>query len=155
MSDLPPADWLRGMQGAEHPESTRLRIEKEYIDNITALRRENIDGVYEYLNALIDKVKEELAHTRSSSNDLRRAALGQHIDEISAYLVRHGIEMSPPNKYGEQYGAAARDFYVLEEIPHFIGEIKCIIDQWRAKQLDALYDELLQLIRFGSYSKGH
>ncbi len=144
----PPASWLRGLQGAEHPDSTRLRIEKEYIDSITALRRENIDGVYEYLNSLIEKAKEELGHARSSSNDLRRASLGQHIEEISAYLHTHGIEVAPPNKYGEQYGAANSNFYVLEEIPGYIGEIKCIVDQWRAKQLDGLYDELLKLINF-------
>jgi hypothetical protein len=142
----PPATWARAPQGAEHPDSTRIRIEKEYIDTITALRRENIDAVYEYLTTLIEKAKEELGHARSSSNDLRRAALGQHIEEISAYLKTHGIATAPPNKYGEQYGAANRNFYVLEEIPGYIGEIKCIIDQWRAKQLDTLYDELLKLI---------
>jgi hypothetical protein len=37
---------------------------------------------------------------------------------------------------------------VIEEIPGYIGEIKCIVDQWRAKQLDGLYDELLKLINF-------
>ena len=143
---VPPANWARGVQGAEHPDSTRLRIEKEYIDHITAIRRENIDGVYEYLSGLIEKAKEELGHARSSSNDARRASLGQHIEELSAYLHAQGIEVAPPNKYGEQYGPANSNFFVLEEIPGYIGEVKCIIDQWRAKQLDGLYDELLKLI---------
>jgi hypothetical protein len=140
--------WEQGFQGSEHPETAALRVRKEYVEKMIALKRENMDHVYAYLTALIDKAKEELGHARSggSSGDHRRQALKQHIDEIAAYLKGQALEVQLPSTYGEAGGAALRHHYVLEEVPGFFGQVKCVLDQWFDSHLIAVYDEMLTLV---------
>ena len=139
--------WNQGFHGSEHPETAALRVRKEYVEKMIALKRENMDHVYAYLTALIDKAKEELGHARSggSSGDHRRQALKQHIDEIAAYLKGQALEVPLPSTYGE-VGGALRHHYVLEEVPAFFGQVKCVLDQWFDSHLIAVYDEMLTLV---------
>ena len=140
--------WEHGFQGSEHPETAALRVRKEYVEKMIALKRENMDHVYAYLTALIDKAKEELGHARSggSSGDHRRMALKQHVDEIAAYLKAQGLTVAPPRTYGETASAALAHHYVLEEVPPFFGQVKCVLDQWFDSHLIAVYDEMLTLV---------
>lgn len=80
-----------------------------------------MDRVYEYLTGLLDKAKEELQHARSGSNDLRRAALRQHVDEIVAYLKGQALDVVPPPRYDDTAPPALRGTYVLDEVSGFLG----------------------------------
>ena len=143
-----PKDWSQGFWGSEHPETAALRVQKDYVDTMIALKRENMDRIYTYINALIDKGKEELGHARSggSSGDHRRMALRQHVDEIAAYLKGQALDIQMPRTYGEAGGAALRDHYVLEDVPAFFGRVKCVLDQWYDSHLLAVYDEVVILV---------
>lgn len=141
-----PTNWSQGFQGSEHPDTARVRVRKEYVDAMIALKRENMDRVYVYLNGLMEKAKEELALARGTSADGRRAALRQHIDEIIAYLKGQSLDVPPPQLYGEKAGAAFAESYVLEEIPSFFGQVKCVLDQWYDSHLIAVYDEMVALV---------
>jgi hypothetical protein len=141
-----PTNWSQGFQGSEHPDTARVRVRKEYVDAMIALKRENMDRVYAYLNGLMEKAKEELALARGSSADGRRAALRQHIDEIIAYLKGQSLDVPAPQLYGEKAGAAYAGSYVLEEIPGFFGQVKCVLDQWYDSHLIEVYDEMLALV---------
>lgn len=141
-----PTNWSQGFQGSEHPDTARVRVRKEYVDAMIALKRENMDRVYAYLNGLMEKAKEELALARGSTADGRRAALRQHIDEIIAYLKGQSLDVPAPQLYGEKAGAAFAGSYVLEEIPSFFGQVKCVLDQWYDSHLIEVYDEMLALV---------
>lgn len=141
-----PVAWSREFQGSEHPETARLRVHKDYIETVTALKRESIDKTHGYLMSLLDRAKEELAHARSASNDLRRILMQQHIDELVAYVAGHGITPKLPNLYGDTKGPAMAGFYVIEEIPTFLGEVKFLIDLWYEKRLQKVHDEVAALI---------
>ena len=52
--------WSRDFAGSEHPETARLRLQRDYIATITSLKRERADQTYTYLSSLIDKAKEEI-----------------------------------------------------------------------------------------------
>lgn len=134
--------------GSELPDTVRLRIRQEQIAAITALKRENIDNIYNYLSGMIDKAKEELAHCRSSSNEHRRALLRQHIDEIVAYLGGHNIGANPPARYDSKNSQFEEGMYVLNEVPTFLGEVRCVIDQWHGQTLSKVHDEVSQIIDF-------
>lgn len=141
-----PAAWNQGFQGSEHPDTARIRVRKEYVETMIALKRENMDRVYGYLTGLLDKAKEELALARGSSADNRRAALRQHVDEIIAYLKGQALEVTLPQLYSESAGAAYAGSYVLEEIPPFFGQVKCVLDQWYDSHLIEVYDEMVGLV---------
>ena len=137
--------WGADLSGGEHPETARLRIEQGYVQSIAGLKRESLDNSYAYLSELIDKAKEELVHARSATNEVRRAALQQHLDELVAYSAGHGINVKPPNRNGSAGSQALANFYVLEEIPTFLGEIKFLIDLWHDQGLIKIHDEMLAL----------
>jgi hypothetical protein len=143
-----PLKWEQGFHGSEHPRTASIRVRKEYVEKMIALKRENMDHVYAYLSELLDKAKEELGHCRSggSSGDHRRMALRQHVDEIASYLAGQGLEIAPPATYGTEGGAALQHHYVLEEVPAFFGRVKCTLDQWFDSHLIAVYDEMLTLV---------
>lgn len=141
-----PANWSQGFHGSEHPQTAALRVKKDYVDTMIALKRENMDRVYAYLMGLLDKAKEELGHARSGSNDLRRAALRQHVDEIAAYLKGQALDVAPPSRYGDDAAPALRGTYVLDEVAGFFGRVKCVLDQWYDSHLIALYDEMVTLM---------
>jgi hypothetical protein len=138
-------DWDAGLNGSEHPETARLRIEQAYVQSIAGLKRESLDKSYAYLSGLIDKAREELVHARSASNEVRRAALQQHLDELVAYSAGHGISVKLPNRNGEALGQSLANFYVVEEIPAFLGEVKFMIDLWCDQGLIKSHDEMLAL----------
>jgi hypothetical protein len=131
--------------GTEHPETARLRIHQEFVDSIIGIKRLTFDQNYAYLCGLLDQAKVELGHARSASNDVRRATLQQHIDEIVAYCSGHGIRPKLPNRNGDKLSEALATFYVIEEIPSFLGEIKLLIDLWYEKQIDKVHEEMLAL----------
>lgn len=141
-----PVSWGQGFAGSEHPETAAIRVQKEYVDKMIALKRENMDRVYAYLSALIERGREELQHARGANNEHRRAALKQQIDEIVAYLKGQAIDISAPPVYGDEGGAQFRGFYVLDEIPGFFGQVKCVLDQWYDSHLIAVYDEMVILV---------
>lgn len=143
-----PKIWAQAFQGAELPDTARLRIRQEQVERITALKRENIDNIYKYLSTMIDKAKEELQHCRSATNDHRRAMLRQHIDEIVAYLGGHNIGVNAPGRYDGKNSMYEKGTYVLEEVPVFLGEAKCIIDQWHGQILTRVHDEVAQIVGF-------
>ncbi len=138
--------WSSDFAGTEHPETARLRMHKGNIDLITALKRESIDQTFIYLSSLLDKAKEELGHCRSNSNDHRRAMMQQHVEELIAYVAGHGIVPSLPNRYGDSKGPALAGYYVLEEVPTFLGEVKFLIDLWYEKGLAKVHDEVAALV---------
>lgn len=144
-----PKDWSQGFWGSEHPETAALRVQKDYVDTMISLKRENMDRIYGYINALLDKAKEELGHARSggSSGDHRRMALKQHVDEIAAYLKGQALDVQLPRTYGEAGGANLAQHYVLEDVPAFFGRVKCVLDQWYDSHLLAVYDEVVILVR--------
>ena len=138
--------WSSDFAGTEHPETARLRLHMGNIETITALKRESIDQTFAYLASLLDKAKEELGHCRSSSNDHRRAMMQQHVEELIAYVAGHGIVPNLPNRYGDSKGAALAGYYVLEEVPTFLGEVKFLIDLWYEKGLAKVHDEVAALV---------
>jgi hypothetical protein len=140
------SSWSQGFWGSEHPQTAALRVKKDYVDKMIALKRENMDRVYEYLTGLLDKAKEELHHARSGSNDLRRAALRQHVDEIIAYLKGQALDVVAPGRYDDSASPALRGTYVLDEVSGFFGRVKCVLDQWYDSHLIALYDEMVTLM---------
>lgn len=141
-----PVNWGQGFAGSEHPETAAIRVQKEYVDMMIALKRENMDRVYAYLTGLIERAKEELVHARGANNEHRRAALKQQIDEIVAYLKGQAIDVAAPPLYDEAGGAQFRGSYVLDEIPGFFGKVKCLLDQWYDSHLIAVYDEMVILV---------
>jgi hypothetical protein len=138
--------WSADFAGSEHPDTARLRLQKGYIETITGLKRESLDLIYAYLQTLLDSAKEELAYARSASNDHRRALLQQHVDELIAYVAGHGMNPKLPTVYGDAKGAALANFYVLEEIPVFLGQVKFMIDLWYQQGLAKVHDEVAALI---------
>ena len=129
----------------EHPDTARHRFQHEYIMAISAVSRESIDRKYAYLTGLVAKAKEELGHARSASNETRMAAMQQNIDELVAYVDGYGIRAKLPNRNGEKASVNIASFYVLEEIPTFLGELTFQIDIWYEKELTKVHDELLKL----------
>ncbi len=144
-----PKDWSQGFWGSEHPETAALRVQKDYVDTMVSLKRENMDRIYAYLTGLIEKAKEELGMARSGgqSADGRRQALKQHIDEIAAYLKAQALEVDLPRTYPIPEGSNAAPNYVLEDVPPFFGRVKCVLDQWYDSHLLSLYDEVLMLVK--------
>ena len=63
-----PVSWGQGFAGSEHPETAAIRVQKEYVDKMIALKRENMDRVYAYLSALIERGRVE-------SDEARRIAI--------------------------------------------------------------------------------
>jgi hypothetical protein len=155
-----PKEFSQGFWGSEHPETAALRVQKDYVDTMIALKRENMDRVYLYLTALLDKAKEELGLARSGggSGDSRRLALRQHVDEIASYLKGQALDIEKPPTYPEAAGAAYKGHYILEEVPAFFGRVKCVLDQWYDSHLLAVYDEVVILVNpkpsAGSRSEG-
>jgi hypothetical protein len=137
--------WSAAFANCEHPETARLHIQRSYVEAIAGLKRHTVDQSYAYLSGLIDKAKDELGHARAASNDLRRATLQQHIDELVAYCSGHGINVRLPNRNGDALGQSAAHLYVLEEVPAFLGEIKFLIDLWYDGALTKVHDEMLAL----------
>lgn len=144
-----PKDWSQGFWGSEHPETAALRVQKDYVDTMVSLKRENMDRIYAYLTGLIEKAKEELGHARSGgqSAEHRRQALKQHVDEIAAYLKAQALEVDLPRTYPQSEGSAAVGHYVLEDVPPYFGRVKCVLDQWYDSHLLSLYDEVLMLVK--------
>lgn len=141
----PGEPWSPAFTACEHPETARLHIQHDFIETIAGLKRQTTDQSYLYLTGLIDKAKDELGHARSASNDLRRAMLQQHIDELVAYCAGHGITVRLPNRNGEALGQSLAHFYILDEVPTFLGEIKFLIDLWYDRALIEVHDEMLAL----------
>lgn len=139
-------NWAQGFAGSEHPDTAAIRVQKDYVDMMVALKRENMDRVYAYLNGLIERAKEEMQHARGANNEHRRAALRQQIDETVAYLKGQALDVAPPAVYGENAGPAFKGTYVLDEVPGFFGRVKCVLDQWYDSHLIAVYDEIVILV---------
>ena len=137
-----PTVWSRDLQGSEHPETARLRLGKEAIDQLTALKRENMDNIYKYINELVDKAKEELQHARAANNEHRKALLAQHIDELTAYLKGHNIKLDPPKLAAAEGGGKGAKSYVLDEVSGFFGQVRCIVDQWHSDHLAKVLKEV-------------
>lgn len=135
-----PNTWSQGFWGSEHPDTARVRVKKDYVDTMIALKRENMDRVYAYLTGLIDKAKEEAQHARAGNNEHRRAAVRQNIDEIVAYLRGQSLDVTPPATEGES------EHYVLDDIASFFGRVKCVLDQWYDSHLMSVYDEIVILV---------
>ncbi len=133
-----PISWSQGFHGSEHPETAALRVQKDYVDTMVALKRENMDRVYEYLTGLLEKAKEELGHARTGNNEHRRQALRQNVDEIIAYLKGQALDVTAP-KF-ENGG------YALDDVPAFFGQVKCVLDQWFDSHLMSVYDEIVILV---------
>ncbi|MFN4114172.1 MAG: hypothetical protein ACK4GD_09545 [Sphingomonadaceae bacterium] len=134
-----------GFAAGEHPDTARHRIQHDFIMQATSLSREAVDRRYAYLTRLVERAKEELGHARSASNEMRMAAMQQNIDELVAYVSGHGIRAKLPNRNGEAGPASAANFFVLGEIPAFLGEMSFLIDLWYEKELAKVHDELLKL----------
>ena len=141
-------EFSQGFWGSEHPETAALRVQKDYVDTMIALKRENMDRVFLYLTGLLDKAKDELGLARSGggSGDSRRMALRQHVDEIASYLKGQALDIERPPTYPEAAGAAYKGHYILEEVPVFFGQVKCVLDQWYDNHLLAVYDEVVILV---------
>lgn len=142
-------EFSQGFWGSEHPDTAALRVQKDYVDTMVALKRENMDRIYLYLTGLVDKAKEELGMARSGgqSADARRHALKQHVDEIASYLHAQGLQVELPRMHHPQEGGAVIGHYVLDDVPPFFGRVKCVLDQWYDSHLLALYDEVLMLVK--------
>ena len=108
-----PMSWPSDLRGSEHPDTARLRLGKETIDQMLAMKREGMDKIYIYINELVDKAKEELQHARSASN--------------------------PPKL--ENGGQGAR-IYVLDDVSSFFGQVRCVVDQWHADHLAKVVKEI-------------
>ena len=146
MTQENPVAGGQGFHGSEHPETAALRVQKDYVDTMIALKRENMDRVYLYLSGMMEKAKEELQHARGAQADHRRASLRGYVDEIVAYLKGQALEIAPPSVYGAEAGAGYRGTYNLEEIAGFFGSVKCVLDQWYDSHLIAVYDEMVTLV---------
>jgi hypothetical protein len=133
-----PANWSQGFYGSEHPETAALRVQKDYVDTMVALKRENMDRVYAYLEGLLEKAKEELQHARAGNNEHRRQALRQNVDEIIAYLKGQALEVIVPRMENGSYA--------LDDVPAFFGRVKCVLDQWFDSHLMSVYDEIVILV---------
>lgn len=142
-------DWPQGFWGSEHPDTAALRVQKDYVDTMVSLKRENMDRIYTYLTGLIEKAKEELGHARSGgqSAEHRRLALKQHVDEIAAYLKAQALDVELPRTPPQPEGSTVVGHYILEDVPPFFGRVKCVLDQWYDSHLLALYDEVLMLVQ--------
>ncbi|WP_284126510.1 hypothetical protein [Parerythrobacter aestuarii] len=140
-----PVPWSQDFATSEHPDTARHRIQREYIMAVTELPRGNLERKYAYLQQLISRAKEELGHARSANNEHRMAAMQQNIDELVAYVSGYGIRANLPNRNGENGSTAIASFYVLEEIPTFLGELGFLIDRWYEEELAGIHDELLKL----------
>ena len=146
-AERPEAGALRSAAFAagEHPDTARHRIQHDFSMQVASLSREAVDRRYAYLTRLVERAKEELGHARSASNEMRMAAMQQNIDELVAYVSGHGIRAKLPNRNGEAGPASAANFFVLGEIPAFLGEMIFLIDLWYEKELAKVHDELLKL----------
>jgi hypothetical protein len=138
-----PIAFGQAFWGSEHPDTARLRVQQDYVDKMIALKRENMDRVSSYIDDLMAKAKEELGHARSGSNELRKIAMAQHIEEIVAYLRGQGIEIQPP----AAEGTGARRSFALDEVPAFFGRVRCVLDQWHGSHMIELYDEMVTLVK--------
>jgi hypothetical protein len=137
-----PTAWPLDLHGSEHPETARLRLGKEAIDQLLAIKRESMDNIYKYINELVDKAKDELQHARAANNDHRRILLAQHIDELVAYLHGHNIELDPPRHAlldGDKKGTRS---YVLDDVSRFFGQVRCVVDQWHSNHLAKVLTEI-------------
>ncbi len=141
-----PVKWGQAFHGSEHPETAALRVQKDYIDTMIALKRENMDRVFIYLTGVMDKAREEMQHARGAQADHRRAALRAYVDEIVAYLKGQALDITPPSTYGPEAGAGFAGTYNLDEIAGFFGRVKCVLDQWYDSHLIAVYDEMVTLV---------
>ena len=137
-----PIAWSRDLQGSEHPETARLRLGKETIDQLLAIKRESMDNIYKYINDLVDKAREELQHARSSSNDHRKLLLAQHIDELIAYLHGHTIELDPPRQIDGEGASRGSKTYALDDVSRFFGQVRCVVDQWHSEHLAKILKEV-------------
>lgn len=137
-----PTSWPRDFQGSEHPETARLRLGKEAIDQLTAIKRESMDNTYRYINELVEKAKEELTHARSSSNDQRKILLAQHIDELVAYLKGHNFELATPRWAEGEADKKGTRTYVLDDVSAFFGQVRCLVDQWHSDHLAKVLKEI-------------
>ena len=52
-------EFSQGFWGSEHPETAALRVQKDYVDTMISLKRENMDRIYNYINARLDKATEK------------------------------------------------------------------------------------------------
>ena len=138
-----PMDFGQAFWGSEHPDTARLRVQQDYVDKMIALQRENRDRVSQDVADLMAKAKEELGHARSGSNELRKIALAQHIDETVSYLCGQGIEIEAPETRAE----GGRQSYLLESVPACFGRGRCVLDQWHASHMIELYDEMVTLVK--------
>jgi len=134
--------WPHDLHGSEHPETARLRLGKEAIDQLLAIKRESMDNIYKYINDLVDKAKDELQHARSSSNDHRKTLLAQHIDELVAYLHGHNIELDPPRHALPEGDKKGPRSYVLDDVSRFFGQVRCVVDQWHSNHLAKVLTEI-------------
>ena len=142
MKQEDPFAWKHDFRGAEHPETARLRLGKETIDQLAAIKRESMDNVYKYINDLLDKAKEELQHARSANNDHRKAMLAQHIDEMIAYLGGHNLDVDPPKLAGGDSGKGGARSYALDDVSAFFGRVRCVVDQWHSDHLSKVHKEI-------------
>jgi len=134
--------WPRELQGSEHPETARLRLGKETIDQLTAMKRESMDNTYRYISDLVEKAKEELTHARTSSNDHRKVLLAQHIDELVAYLKGHNFELATPRWAEGEGDKKGPRTYVLDDVSAFFGQVRCLVDQWHSDHLAKVLKEV-------------
>ena len=139
------AAWGADFAGSEHPETARHRIQHDFIMAACTLSREAADKKYAYLQRLMERAKEELGHARAASNEGRMAAMQQNIDELIAYIAGHGMHPKLPNRNGENGPVSSANYFVLEEIPAFLGEVSFLIDMWYQGELAKAHDELLKL----------
>jgi hypothetical protein len=137
-----PIAWPLDLQGSEHPETARLRLGKEAIDQLLAIKRESMDNIYKYISDLLDKAKDELQHARAASNDHRRILLTQHIDELIAYLHGHNIELEAPRHSLTEGDKKGTRSYVLDDVSRFFGEVRCVVDQWHSNHLAKVLTEI-------------
>jgi hypothetical protein len=142
-----PAEFGQAFWGSEHPETARLRVQKDYIDKMIALKRENMDRVAAYIDEQLAKAKEELGHARGGNNDLRRLTLTALIEEIVAYLKGQAIEIQPPSIHSDAHPGGPKGTYALDEVSAFFGRVRCVIDQWYDNHLIELYDEMVTLVK--------
>jgi hypothetical protein len=138
-----PNSWGPGFYGSEHPDTARLRVKKEYVETMISLKRENMDRIFDYLNGLMDKGKEELAMARTGNNEHRRAMLRQHVDEIIAYLKGQSLDVEIPAVHDD---GPMQGQYQLDGISGFFGRVRCVLDQWYDSHLMSVYDEIVILV---------
>ncbi|MCB2088959.1 MAG: hypothetical protein R3E18_03645 [Sphingomonadaceae bacterium] len=143
--NAPAVPWGPEFETSEHPDTARHRIQRDFIMTVSGLSREAVDKRYTYLQRLIEKAKEELGHARTASNETRLAAMQSNLDELVAYLAGHGIHARLPNRNGENGSPSIAHFFVIDEVPAFLGELGFLVDQWYEKEMVKVHDELLKL----------